>query len=188
MEATLELAILFYSRHNIKSMKLYRTLQELQSLGLDMQAVSVDSADVREHLLSDTRYNIKSVPSILTVYDNSQFVVLTGREMDQWMMELVENVRNMNTQENTQIEQYNDQQPLYTPINVGGYQTPQSSQISPLGVPGAPPPDQNLSQVPESQMVKEIKKKDVNPSELAAEMLKQRENYDENLEKNRPFM
>ena len=180
----METVILFYSRHNLKSMKLRNMIE---NMNVDIQMICVDSADVRDRLLNDDKYSIKAVPTILTLYDTGQYMAYTGKDLDSWFSQLVENLREyeMSQQvqelETSQSELNNDFQTF----------TPQTEiQSSILGTPGAPPVDisQQLSQIPETHRVKEVKQPDINPSELAAQMAKQREQHDESLQDNRPFM
>lgn len=174
-------AVLFYSRHNMKSMK-YKNI--IESLNIDMYMVCVDSADVKDKLLNDNKYQIKFVPTVLTIYESGNFMIYTGNDLDNWFNQLIENVRNYNN-EAQHVQEIVPLAPQSSFIDNTPLQAENESFIS---SPGEVPPNLELSNIPETHRVKEVKKPDVNPSELAAEMMKQRELHDENLEKNKPFM
>jgi len=159
-----EQAILFYSRRNSKSIKLKRIID---SLGVvDIKTISVDSKKVKESLLQDKNYKIKEVPSVLVIYDNEEFIVLTGNELDSWFNQLIDNVRNLN--------QESSQQETYSPISSS---VVSEESMTPLKV----------SEISQTSAVKEIKKEGPSPTELAAQMSKQREQIEEKIDSIRPL-
>jgi hypothetical protein len=158
----------------------------VDSLGVEVQTICVDSADVRDALLNDERYKIKAIPTVLTLYDNSQFMIITGKELDKWMNELIQNVQEFHAvqeaeAQRTILETSPEMQQQF-------YQPQEEISTTILGTPGAPPLNQKLSQIPETSKVKEIKKNEVSPAEMASQMAKARENHDERLQENRPFI
>jgi hypothetical protein len=157
----------------------------IESLGVEIQTICVDSADVKDALLNDERYKIKAVPSVLTIYENGQFMVITGKDLDKWLDELVQNVQEFHAAQEAELQtemiQSEPQQQQF-------YKQQEEISTTILGTPGAPPQELNLSQIPETSRVKEVKQSEINPSELAAQMAKQRDQHDERLQENRPFI
>jgi len=157
-----EQAILFYSRRNSKSIKLKRIID---SLGvIDIKTISVDSKKVKESLLQDKNYKIKEVPSVLVIYNNEEFIVLTGNELDYWFNQLIDNVRNLNQESQQEVSSVSEISET-------------SNSMTPLTV----------SEISQTSAVKEIKKEGPSPAELAAQMSKQREQIEENLDSARPL-
>lgn len=155
-----EQAILFFSRRNSKSIKLKRIID---SLGVvDIKTISVDSKKVKESLLQDKNYKIKEVPSVLVIYNNEEFIVLTGNELDYWFNQLINNVRNLN-------------------------QESQQEEISEISETSNPMTPLTVSEISQTSAVKEIKKEGPSPAELAAQMSKQREQIEESLDSARPL-
>jgi hypothetical protein len=169
--------VYFYSKRNIKSLKLYKLINQLN---VEIQTVNVDSSDIRERLLSDTKYKIKVVPSLLTVYDTGEFVVYTGEDLDAWIKQLVENV--------TSVQNMNQQEAVIESTEITSEDSSPYSGGLFLGAPGAPPRNLELSSIPATSMVKEVKKSTVSAADMAAEMMKQKEKYDEVLDSNKPFI
>lgn len=170
--------VYFYSKRNIKSLKLYKLINQLN---VEIQTVNVDSSDIRERLLSDAKYKIKVVPSLLTVYDTGEFVVYTGEDLDAWVKQLVDNVTSVqNMNQDTSIES--------TAIEINEEDNSPYSGGLFLGAPGAPPRNLELSSIPVTSMVKEVKKSTVSAADMAAQMMKEKEKYDEVLDSNKPFI
>jgi hypothetical protein len=177
-EPEITTVLFFYSKRNIKSMKLFKLIQQLN---VDIQTINVDTTQVRDLLLADNKYKIKIVPTVLTIYDNGEFMIYTGNELDQWFQQLVENV-------NSLVSPQQPQQEYSTLGTVGDVSLPSRGLQGPLGVPNSPPSNQNLSTIPETSMVKEVKKSTVSAAEMAAAMMKEKEQYDEILDNNKPFV
>lgn len=171
-------AVLFYSRHNAKSMKLKRWIDESN---VDINLVCVDPEDIREHLLKDKKYRIQVVPSVLTIYESGEYLVITGKDLENWFENLIENMR-LYEESLLQTELVPQSQPEPQPLY-----TEQNSITTPLSMPGSAPANQDLSEIPETSKVKEIKDKKINPGDVLAEMQRQREEYDEKIAQERPF-
>jgi hypothetical protein len=190
-EPEITTVLFFYSKRNIKSMKLYKLIQQIN---VDIQTINVDTTQVRDLLLADNKYKIKIVPTVLTIYDNGEFMIYTGNELDQWFQQLVENVNSLASPQQPQQQEYST---LGTVGDVSlpsrGLQGPlgiinSSGLQNPLGTINAPPTNQDLSSIPETSMVKEVKKSTISAAEMAAAMMKEKEQYDEVLDNNKPFV
>lgn len=220
-------AILFYSKHDRKSMQLKNLVDQLNT---DIDTVSVDAKKIRRALLHDDTYNIKQVPALLLLYATGQHKIYTSTLLDQWFEQLLQNI----TAQQQQIAQ-----PQYTPIEtpvqednytVIGENTPKplrrraadtqdiptnlrppgrpkrETGIAGSGMSGTGPvssaqaamisehirdsePTVEISSEPQMQASrKEVKKDGLSAAELAKQMAEAREQYDEKVEENRPFL
>ena len=82
-------AILFYSRRNAKS---YKMKQVIDSVGADIETVSVDSVEVRDRLMEDEKYGIDEVPAVLLLYSSGQHKTYTNHGLDEWFGQLLQNI------------------------------------------------------------------------------------------------
>lgn len=93
-------AILFYSKHDLKSLKMKKVID---NVGADIETVSVDSQEVRDRLLEDDKFGIDQVPAVLVLYASGQHKTYTGNSLDQWFNQLLENIQNYQMQQQQQM-------------------------------------------------------------------------------------
>lgn len=193
-------AILFYSRHDRKS---YEMKKAVDSMGVDVDTVCVDSPSIKERLLEDDVYNIDRVPTALVLYSGGEHRTYTGRHLDQWFEQLMQNVQQYMMQMQPQQEE------SFTPIeDVRPVRRTNSENVNLRSLPapgtavdaarnamitehikGAPPGIDIYEDDPNIQPGrKEVKKDGISAAELAAQMLEQREQHEEVVEANKPFM
>lgn len=169
--------------------------EAIQNFNIDVETVSVDSAEIKERLLNDDQYGIDRVPAILIVYTTGQYKLYIDSLLDEWFIQLLQNV-----QQQSPAPQETEQSPHeeYTPIDFG------------IEEPSPQPPETGMSaahtaminehikdsgsRIPISSEPlvqpsrKEVKTDAVSPAELAKQMVEQRERHDEEIEDNRPFI
>ncbi len=83
-------AILFYSKRDNKS---FRMKKVIDSVGADIEAISVDVLEIRERLQEDENFGIEQVPTILILYSSGQHKTLTTGGLDQWFEQLLQNMQ-----------------------------------------------------------------------------------------------
>ena len=89
-------AILFYSKRDVKSSRMKNVVD---SVGVDLDTVSVDSLEVRERLLDDDTFGIHEVPSVLVIYSSGQHKTYTGKQLDSWFDQLLQNIQELHAQQ-----------------------------------------------------------------------------------------
>lgn len=82
--------ILFYSKKSERSLEMKDIIDET---GIDIDCVSVDSSEIRERVLSDTKYGIREVPSVLVLFSTGRHKVYTRRGLETWFGQLVANIK-----------------------------------------------------------------------------------------------
>lgn len=181
-------AILFYSKHDKKSLKLKSIIDDMN---IDIETLSVDTSIVRQRLQQDDKYEITQVPSILVIYTNDEFKVFTDKKLDIWFNELLENVK----------QYFNKQQEQYKPVEttkivLSNEQNDENSRIieQPNGGQMSPVQESMIKEhirskeEPINKTRKEVKAETISAAEMAKQMLEQREKIDEKIEENRPFI
>lgn len=191
-------ATLFYSRFDKKSSDMR---QIISSLNIDMEFVPVDNRQVKELLMKDTRCNIDEVPAIVITYTDGGHKTFIGRRLDDWFQQLLENYQAQTAPPEppayTSIEQ--PAQPVQ-PVQVEGFDSQHTSIIDqPIGsgmgggsaiqtaitsehIVGAGSDIQPEPPAPSTR--KEVKKEGMSAAEIAAQMAKAREEYEEQNNKN----
>jgi hypothetical protein len=190
-------AILFYSKHDGKSVRMKEIIEELQA---DVDVVSVDSPEVRERLLEDEKFGIDEVPAILLLYSTGQHRVYVSDNLHSWFEKLLENI----TEYNRELQSVPED--AYTPIQQQPSPAPAPAaaprehtitpQINPARaamisehIRGADPTTQIASDPNIQPSRKEVKKENTpSAAELAKQMAEQREKFEEKVEDDRPFM
>lgn len=74
-------ALLFYSKYDRKSCE-YRAL--IDQIEIDVQCISVDNERIKTALLSDSKYSITRVPTLLLLYSNGAHRTYIGAQLDIW--------------------------------------------------------------------------------------------------------
>lgn len=195
--------ILFYSRHDTKSFEMKKVVD---SMNIDIDTVCVDSSQIKELLIEDDKYGIDRVPAALIFYSGGEYRTYTGRNLDQWFKQLIENVQQYITQIHKQ-EQPTEEQ--FTPImDTTPIRRTNSENVHmrPLPSPGTPidgarqamitehikdaPPGIDIYEDdPNIQPGrKEVKKEGMSAAEVAKKIAEQREQHDEVVDSNKPFM
>jgi len=202
-------AILFYSKRHKKSLQMKKIIN---NIGIDIESISVDAIEIRNRLLDDEKFGINKVPSVLVLYSSGLHKKYTGSNLDQWFDQLLQNIKKYQQQQQSDIEQ---PAPIQQPINEN---VPKSLRRKPSNVvdipTSLPSPGKRLlgSETPtaaQAAMIqehirqpelsvtsdplvqpsrKEVKTECVSAVELAKKMNEQREQLDEKIEENRPFI
>jgi len=203
-------AILFYSKHDKKSMYLKSIIE---TSPLDLDTISVDSNIVKKRLMNDTQYNITRIPAILILYSTGTHKVYTGIHLDEWFEQLMLNLQAEFAQNQAPIEEEYTRieapvqmiEETSVPKELRRKPTNTSDIRSSLSSPGhvkigggtlpisggeigqvlAQPIDFNDPMIQPER--KEVKKDGLTAKELAAKMQESRETYEEELEASRPF-
>ena len=182
-------AILFYSRHNRRGLKMKKIIDELE---IDMDTVRVDYPSVRQALQEDEKYGIDKIPAVLLIYTTGVYKTYDGKNLDAWFSELIENYRGdvappppqgtPMTMIQPEPEEYNEPEPDYG--GMGQMSGAQASMVNTyisggnsVEVEGPPPP-------PKSR--KEIKQDEISPTEMAKKMSQQREELEEKINQHKP--
>ena len=219
-------AILFYSKHNKKSVRMNQVAKDINT---DIESICVDSIEIRNRLLDDEKFDITEVPSVLILYSSGQHKVYASSNLDRWFEQLLQNI--YQEQERQQMTMQPQPQPQpQTQLPIDG-NIPKPLRRKPIGggndiptslpSPGKPRLDQGTtslsfggsgmegtgaqasmvqqhirqpeptvpieSQQPPQPTPKEVKSEGLSAKELARQMEEQREQFDEQIEQNRPF-
>ena len=186
-------ALYFYSKRSEKSLKYKQFTDAVKGLS----SICVDSAQVRNLLLEDDKYNVRRVPSLLILYSSGQFNLYENQELDAWFAQLYQNILDDDKHPKEEPGQFYD---VSKPLT---HKPPR--EVKHMPAPGRPrkkaseqqeetpiDPDQSMEELEvssESQAkIGAIKTAGVSPSEIARQMQEQREKMDDKDEKNRPFI
>lgn len=181
-------AILFYSKHDQKSS---RMKQVVDSINIDLDTVSVDNPDVKELLLNDEEYGITEVPAVLIIYSSGQHVTHLGKNVDKWFEQLLQNIQAMQQQEAAAAADYEPVTPIST--NVPKVLRRSGVQVEPrttLAPPGRPlQGEETLISFDEDPHItpkrKEVKNAGLSPREIAEQMARHREEFEDEIEQKR---
>jgi len=97
----LQYAILFYSKHSIKSIELKEYFIKND---VNFEYVNVDKKRIRNMLMEDNMYNIEEIPSILLIYKNNEYNCLYGNQLDKWTRELIQNIEYIKKKQQEEYE------------------------------------------------------------------------------------
>jgi hypothetical protein len=201
--------ILFYSKHNKHSFKVKNVLEEYVD---DIKMLSVDNPTTKELLLEDDQYSIREVPALLVRYTNGDHEVFVGTSLNNWVARLIENVNNYNHPTSTPLGQPDATQlpppppllsppPLPPPPQMNPHLRPSATpsqsglgSISPVHAAMISehikdaPPAMPIAEAPPAQAPSAVKNEGESAVDLAARMRDEREQYDEQIDNNKPFL
>jgi vacuolar-type H+-ATPase subunit F/Vma7 len=122
--------ILFYSQYSQSCIDLIKTLS---STTLDVRLLCIDKKKIKDHVLSDTRYQVRVVPTILVLHSDGNTEKYEEGAAGQWLIRL------MNSMNQTMTEQ----KPFFTeiPLEKEEPAVVQESVPEPTTVPPEPKPD-----------------------------------------------
>lgn len=169
--------VFFYSKTVPESVQFLELIEDLREGGLnEIDTVSVDSPKIKHLLKHDNKYNIKVVPSLLILNNDSSFKVYTVRNgLREWFSELLSNVQEPEPETTLLTEE-----PTTTlePTQMTMIQTnPSYTNPAPMESGGGP------------VVSKQIKKEnEISAAEMAKQIAEQREAEEAEIENNRPFM
>lgn len=186
-------AVLFYSKFDKKSLEIKHIIDTINA---DIDTISVDNPKIKDLLSKDTKCNIDEVPTIVVSYTDGGNKIYTGRRLDSWFQQLLENIQSHQVPHETE-PQLTPIEESFTPLidiseqpSVGsGMETgvsPIQSAIAAQHIVGS---GSNIEADPHIQSGrKEVKKDGMSAAEIAKQMAQQREAHDEKIDQNKPFM
>jgi hypothetical protein len=186
-------AVFFYSNFIEKSKKMKDVIL---ALNVDISTICVDPKKVKRYLKGN-KWGITQVPSLLLIGSieptSTDFKVLVNSQLDQWFSELIDNVKALETPLNPESGEFlrNSTNRVsdsgFTPLEIPEETEPEPIANNPGYVSSAI--IQKAPKVPDSETttLKQIKKDNISPTELAKQMASQREQFDEQIQEERPF-
>ena len=190
--------IFFYSRKNKTSMNIKDQLENL-GVDVDIETISVDNSTTRDLLLSDTKYMIDVVPSLLVLYSGGTHRVYKGDKLNNWVKELIENVELELQQQQLQQQQYVELQPepeeypISKPL-LGKNRNDIRSNLSYPGIKRDAGLTMDQERIVSGAIIQNtkdpsptgVKKEGMSAAELAKLQLEERERWQEEIDSNRP--